>query len=194
MKDILNKSVVLVLNRHWQAIHVKTAAEAFCMLSTGAATALNVESNDFMTPVRWKDWLALPVRESDYAVNTPRGPVRVPTVIIAVNYARVPMRRPRFGARGIWERDGGICQYTGRKLTPQEGNIDHVLPRSRGGLTTWENCVLAHKDVNTRKADRLPQEAGLRLRRPPVAPRVVPATVLIRNPLGVPDWEHFLGR
>jgi hypothetical protein len=54
-------------------------------------------------------------------VNTPRGPVRTPTVIIAVNYAKVPLRRPRFGARGIWERDGGVCQYTGRKLSPGRG-------------------------------------------------------------------------
>ena len=104
------------------------------------------------------------------------------------------MRRPRFGARGIWERDGGVCQYTGRKLSPKEGNIDHVVPRSRGGKTSWDNCVLAHREINSRKADRLPHEAGLRLRKPPVAPRVVPASALIRNHHGVRDWEHFLGR
>ena len=129
----------------------------------------------------------------DNAVNTPRGPVRVPTVIVAANYAKVPLRRPRFGARGIWERDGGVCQYTGRKLAPKEGNIDHVVPRSRGGKTSWDNCVLAHREVNSRKANRLPHEAGLRLRKQPVAPRVVPASVLIRNHHGVRDWEHFLG-
>ncbi len=187
MNDILNKSTVLVLNRHWQAIHVKTPAEAFCMLATGAATALDVQADDHITPVRWDDWLKLPVREHDNAVNTPRGPVRVPTVIVAANYAKVPMRRPRFGARGIWERDGGVCQYTGRKLSPKEGNIDHVIPRSRGGRTSWDNCVLAHREVNSRKVDRLPHEAGLRLRKQPVAPRVVPASVLIRNHHGVQD-------
>jgi len=112
MNDILNKSTVLVLNRHWQAIHVKTPAEAFCMVATGAATALDVQAEDYITPVRWDDWLKLPVREHDNAVNTPRGPVRVPTVIVAANHAKVPLRRPRFGARGIWERDGGVCQYT----------------------------------------------------------------------------------
>ena len=120
MNDLLNRSTVLVLNRNWQAIHVKTAAEAFCMLATGAATAFDVQADDYITPVRSDTWLKLPVREHDNAVNTPRGPVRVPTVIVAANYAKVPMRRPRFGARGIWERDGGICQYTGRKLSPKE--------------------------------------------------------------------------
>ena len=97
-----------------------------------------------------------PFAISDRAVNTPRGPVRVPTVIIAVNYARVPLRRPRFGARGIWERDGGVCQYTGRKLDRKEGNIDHVVPRSRGGKTSWDNCVLAHREINSAKAIGFP--------------------------------------
>ncbi len=99
MNDVLNKSTVLVLNRHWQAIHVKTPAEAFCMVATCAATALDVQGDDYIAPVRWDDWLKLPVREHDNAVNTPRGPVRVPTVIVAGNYAKVPLRRPRFGAR-----------------------------------------------------------------------------------------------
>ena len=192
MNDILNKSTVLVLNRHWQAIHVKTPAEAFCMIATGAATALDVQGDDYITPVRWDDWLKLPVREHDNAVNTPRGPVRVPTVIVAANYAKVPLRRPRFGARCIWERDGGVCQYTGRKLAPKEGNIDHVVPRSRGGKTSWDNCVLAHREVNSRKADRLPHEAGLRLHKRPAIPRALPVSAFIRNHHAVRDWEHFL--
>jgi hypothetical protein len=75
MNDILNKSTVLVLNRHWQAIHAKTPAEAFCMIATGAITALDVRGDDYITPVRWDDWLKLPVREHDNGVNTSRGPV-----------------------------------------------------------------------------------------------------------------------
>jgi 5-methylcytosine-specific restriction endonuclease McrA len=191
MIDILNRPTVLVLNRHWQAIHVKTPAEAFCMMASDAATALDIADGNFL-PTKWSDWITLPVCDCDQAVNTPRGPVRMPTVIIAVNYAKVPLRRPRFGVRGIWERDGGVCQYTGRKLDRHEGNIDHVVPRSRGGKTAWENCVLAHREINSRKADRLPQEAGLRLRKRPAAPRALPASAFIRNHHGVPDWEHFL--
>ena len=192
MNDILNKSTVLVLNRYWQAIHVKTPAEAFCMMASDAATGLDIFEGNFL-PVKWSDWIVLPVRENDNAVMTSRGPVRAPTVIVSANYARVPLRRPRFGTRGIWERDGGVCQYTGRKLSPKEGNIDHVVPRSRGGTTSWENCVLAHREVNSRKADRLPQEAGLRLHKRPSAPRAMPVTAFIRNHHGVRDWEHFIG-
>jgi len=145
-----------------------------------------------MRPVRWSDWLALPVRDGDNAVRTVHGPVGVPTFIVLATYAKVPKRRPKFSTRNIWQRDGGTCQYTGRKLAPHEGNIDHVLPRSHGGRTSWENCVLAHTEINSRKADKLPQEAGLRLRRQPAAPRELPATILISNPHRVRDWEHFL--
>ncbi|MGL4401263.1 MAG: HNH endonuclease [Luteolibacter sp.] len=192
MKSILHKSTVLVLNRNWQAIHVKTPAEAFCMMATGAANGLDMQGDDSISPLKWADWLKLPIREEDHVVNTPRGAVRVPTVIVASNYSKIPLCRPRFGARGIWERDGGICQYTGRKLAPGEGNIDHVVPRSRGGASSWENCVLSHRSVNEKKADRLPHEAGLRLLRKPHTPRALPATLLIRNLHGIPDWQRFL--
>ncbi len=192
MKSILHKSTVLVLNRNWQAIHVKTPAEAFCMMATGAANGLDVQGADSISPLKWDDWLMLPIRDEDHVVNTPRGAVRVPTVIVASNYSKVPLCRPRFGARGIWERDGGVCQYSGRKLTRGEGNIDHVVPRSRGGASSWSNCVLSHREINSRKGDRLPQEAGLHLLRSPVVPRAVPASVMIRNLHGIPDWQRFL--
>lgn len=192
MNHLLHKTTVLVLNRNWQAIHARTPADAFCAMASGAATGLDVQGDDTILPVRWDDWLKLPVREEDQAVQTPRGAVRVPTVIVAVNYAKVPMRRPRLGARAIWERDGGVCQYTGRRLAPHEANIDHVVPRSRGGATSWENCVLSHREVNSRKGARLPQEAGLRLLRSPQPPKILPATAFIRNPYGIRDWQRFL--
>lgn len=192
MNDILNRPTVLVLNRNWQAIHVKMPAEAFCAMATGAAAGLDIQGDDWITPARWDAWLQLPIRKCDRAVNTPRGRVRVPTVIVAANYAKVPVRRLAFGPRGIWERDGGFCQYTGRRLTRDEGNIDHVIPRSRGGSTSWENCVLAHREVNAKKANRLPAEAGLRLLRRPAPPRALPASALIRNVYRIRDWEFFL--
>lgn len=192
MSDILHKTTVLVLNRNWQAIHTKTPAEAFCMMASGAATGLDVQGDESIVPVRWDDWLKLPVRDEDHGVHTPRGVVRVPTVVVAAKYDKVPIHRPVLGARAIWERDGGVCQYTGRKLAPHEGNIDHIVPRSRGGGTSWENCVLSHRDVNSKKGARLPNEAGLRLLRQPHAPKPVPVTQLIRNIHDIRDWKKFL--
>ena len=192
MSDVLHKATVLVLNRNWQAIDVKTPADAFCMMAAGTATALDIAPGENMAPTQWSDWLGLAVRKSDNAVWTVHGPVRVPTVLVLARYDKVPKRRPKLSGKGIWERDGGVCQYTGKKLARDEGNIDHILPRSRGGKTTWDNCVLADKRINSRKADRTPDEVGLRLVRKPAPPREMPATYYIRNTHGVSDWEMFL--
>ncbi|MBI5772464.1 MAG: HNH endonuclease, partial [Verrucomicrobia bacterium] len=110
----------------------------------------------------------------------------------AVNYAKVPKKRPRLCAKSIRARDGNRCQYTGALLRPDEGSLDHVLPRSRGGADSWENLVWAAKDVNQRKADRLPHEAGLKLLNVPRAPKELPVTALLRNAHGVADWKLFV--
>ena len=143
-------------------------------------------------PVTWDEWITLPIRPQDQVVHTVRGAIRVPTVIVAVNYARVPRKRPKFCTRSIRERDGNRCQYTGRLLRPEEGSIDHVLPRSRGGANSWDNCVWASKEINARKGNRLPQEAGLKLLAAPRVPKELPATALIRNVHGIGDWELFV--
>ncbi|MBW0001239.1 MAG: HNH endonuclease [Verrucomicrobia bacterium] len=192
MNDVLHKCTVLVLNRNWQAINVRSPAQAFCMMANGNATALDIQEAGDMRPVKWSEWLELPVRGEDNAVSTIRGLVRVPTVLVLTRYGRVPRRRPKLSPKGIWERDGGLCQYTGRKLAPHEGNIDHVVPRSRGGQTTWENCVLADRRVNSLKGSRLPEEVGLELRKRPEAPRELPTTCFIRNAHNITDWKHFL--
>ncbi len=194
MSDILNKATVLVLNRNWQAINVRTPAEAFCQMATHVATALDIEAEDSMRPVTWEEWITLPIRPQDNAVMTPRIAVRVPTVIVLANFAKVPRVRPKLSARTVRERDGNRCQYTGRLLRIEDGSIDHVVPRSRGGRTAWENCVWSSKEINSRKGNRLPREAGLNLLTSPKTPAAVPATLTIRNTHGIRDWEHFLFR
>ncbi len=189
--NLLTTPSVLVLNRHWQAIHVRAPADAFCQLATGVATALDVDGGNFR-PVTWDEWLRLPVRAQHQSVQTVRGAVRIPTIIVAVNYARVPKRRPRLNARNIRLRDGNRCQYTGRQLAPGEGNIDHIVPRSRGGRDSWETCVWSCREINSRKGDRLPDEAGLQLLRPPAAPKEMPVTLFIRNLRGIAEWDLFL--
>ena len=197
MSDILNKSIVLVLNRNWQAINIRTPADAFCQMATNVATALEIELGhdaraEALRPVPWAEWITLPVRDGDNAVRTVHGAIRVPTVIVAVNYARVPKKRPKLCARTIRERDGNRCQYTGVLLRPDEGNLDHVVPRSRGGADTWENLVWSAREVNQRKADRLPHEAGLKLLSVPRAPKELPVSAMIRNAHGVAEWKLFL--
>ena len=209
MSDILNKNIVLVLNRHWQAINIRTPADAFCQMATNAATALDITFEDeaedasFRTPnsafrasglrpVPWDEWITLPVREQDQAVHTVRGLIRVPTVIVLANFARVPKKRPKLCARAVRERDGNRCQYTGKLLRPDEGNLDHVLPRSRGGKDEWENLVWSDKAVNARKGNRLPHEAGLKLLNAPRVPKELPVTAHLRNAHGIAEWKLFL--
>ena len=202
MSEILNKNIVLVLNRNWQAINIRTPQDAFCQMATNVATALDIELGggapaeaaraQTLRPVTWEEWITLPIRDQDEAVHTVRGQIRVPTVIVAVNYAKVPKKRPKLCARTIRERDGNRCQYTGRVLRPDEGSLDHVVPRSRGGKDAWENLVWSAKEVNQRKADRLPHEAGLKLLKTPRAPKELPAMAFIRNPHDVADWKLFV--
>lgn len=191
MNSSLEKHSVLVLNKSWQAINVTSPSQAFSMMFSDSATGLDVQGEDNMVPLKWNEWIKLEAPE-DESIKTVRGLIKIPKIIILSNYNSVPKKRPRFTTRNIWERDGGICQYTGRKLTPNEGNIDHVIPKSRGGKTSWSNCVLSHKDVNTQKGDRTPSEAGLTLLKQPKEPNSMPTSVFIRNRYNIREWNPFL--
>ena len=191
--DHLTRETVLVLNRNWQAIHVKNPLEAITMMYSDTATALDIRGEDHMVPLRWKEWIQLPVdNEKDDFVQTVRGDIKIPKVLVLCNYDKVPRKRPKFSPKAVWDRDEGTCQYTGQKLTLQNANIDHIIPRSRGGKTDWGNCVLTHKDVNAKKADRTPEEAGLRLIRKPQDPKELPSTFYIKNKHNVREWDMFL--
>ena len=188
----LEKHSVLVLNKNWQAVNVTTPLLALSMMFSDSATALEIQGIDCMIPTKWNDWVELPLDDETECVNTVRGKIKIPKVIVLAKFNQVPRKRPRLTSKNIWERDGGICQYTGKKLTPNEGNIDHVLPRSRGGKTTWSNCVLSHKDINTLKGDKTPVEAGLRLLKQPKEPVAMPTTVYIQNKYNIKEWKPFL--
>lgn len=209
MSDVLDSPLVLSLNRAWQVIGHRTVKQALIALAGGsgsdvpAALGIDIvypkfedgswdfEQPTFLHPLSWDQWLALPIRDFDLVVNTPRFRVRVPTVIVATRFARMPVRTPRVSREAIFERDGGICQYTGERVGRLGGNLDHIVPRARGGRNTFENLVWAKREINSLKANCLPHEAGLRLLRRPRAPVALPATATIREARH-PDWKHFL--
>lgn len=190
--SLLYKDIVLVLNRNWQAIGVKTPADTFGMLMTDAATALYIEGDSAMLPMKWNDWVKNPVTEDDLTVNTIRGKIKIPKVIVLCKFDRVPKKRPRFSSKNIWIREQGRCAYTGKKLKPDEGNIDHLVPKSRGGKTDWLNCVLASKDINSKKGNLTPEEAGLKLMIKPTVPKEMPSYHYIRNKHNIKEWGYFL--
>lgn len=206
--DLLDKPIVLSLNRAWQVIGHRTVKQALIALNGGAgelAPALGVDVaypqfDDgtwnfdrplYLNPLPWAEWTQLPIREFDFAIATPRFRVRVPTVIVATQYDRMPVRTPRVSRAAIFARDRGICQYTGEFVGQQGGNLDHVVPRDRGGRDSFENLVWAKREINSLKANRLPHEAGLRLLRKPKAPPPLPVSATVREARH-PDWRHFL--
>lgn len=188
--SILHRKTVLVLNRHWLPIAAITPADAFCHLVAETADGFDISSANFR-PLSWADWLNLPAGESG-GIGVKDGRVRIPTVILLRGFGGMPMHRPSFGFRALWKRDGGCCQYSGRRLAIHEADIDHIMPRSRGGKDTWENCVISDRNINRRKGAKTPAEAKLRLIRKPSEPRPVPITHTIENIYEINDWEKFL--
>ncbi len=186
----LHQKTVLVLNRHWLPVSTITPADAFCHMVAETAYALRI-SPDTMTTLKWDDWRELPA-EGSRSIGTKGGRVLIPTVIVLNRYDGLPMCRPSFGFRALWARDGGRCQYSGRHLAIHEADIDHIMPRSRGGGDSWENCVISDRTINRRKGAKTPTEARLRLIRKPTVPRPMPVTHTIENTYNISDWDTFL--
>jgi 5-methylcytosine-specific restriction endonuclease McrA len=189
--NYINKHNVLILNKHWIPINTTTARHSFALMYSENAKGIMIEE-DKVVPLEWNEWVSLNLKENDRTVKTVRGFVKIPTVIVLNHYDKIPRQIIKFTQKSLWERDNFTCQYTGKKVTRTNGNIDHIIPRSQGGKTSWENCVIAHKEINAIKADRTPEQAGLKLLKKPSAPRIMPVSFYIRNKEEVKDWEMFL--
>lgn len=114
-----------------------------------------------------------------------------PAIIVLKRYVRKKPLLPRFNFRGVFRRDHFTCQFTGKILPPSQLTVDHVIPKSRGGKSTWENCVTASLEVNAAKGNRTPEEAGLKLLRTPQAPSdSLALEYAIMNDVH-PEWEGY---
>ena len=116
----------------------------------------------------------------------------LPRVILLVGYDRVPKRHVRFSRYNIYARDKLTCQYCGRRLPRYELNLDHVIPRSRGGMSTWENVVCSCHECNRHKGGRTPQEAGMALLHKPYKPKWTPFMQETFNLSRYREWLPFL--
>jgi len=182
---------VLVLNRSWRPIQVTTVRSAVTRVYQGTARFVDPETYATHAFASWKE----AARFAHEAVRFLRGPgwtMAVPEVIVLRHYDGFHRERVRFTRRNVYARDGNTCQYCGRERATKDLSLDHVIPRSRGGRSTWENLVVACHGCNRRKDNRTPAEASMRLIRRPVRPRWTPAP--LRGGSGeVPaSWEAFL--
>ena len=188
---------VLVLNRFYMAVHVVGVRRAFGLLYREAAEVISVEQGQYAN-YDFESWVLLcGMRREERPsgedwIRSVSFEVQVPRVIRLLRYDRVPKLSLRFNRRSVLARDEHQCQYCGVTLPPSQLSLDHVVPRSRGGLTSWENVVCSCVACNTRKGGRTPQEARMRLRKKPAKPRRNP--ILLRkldNPKYV-SWRTFL--
>ncbi|MCP3978700.1 MAG: HNH endonuclease [bacterium] len=157
---------VLVLNSLYQAVQVTGVQRAFRLFYAGRARAV---ASDFVS-YDFDNWCDLAPRAGDLVIHTPTRRIRIPHVIQLVYYDRLPNREVRFTRRNIFYRDKNRCQYCGQVFPQKQLNLDHVVPRSRGGGSCWNNVVCACIPCNTRKGSRTPEEVGLRLVRVPRKP------------------------
>lgn len=183
---------VLVLNRLWQAVNVCTVDRAFALLYTGHAQVVHEEPQGFNTYSfsEWCDYSQ--AAQGEEMVRTISIRIRIPRIILLCFFDRMPNKEVKFTRQNVFERDKNTCQYCGRKFDRKDLNIDHVVPRQQGGLTTWTNIVCSCIPCNSRKGNRTPEQAGMHLVRKPKKPRWRPFMEIqfIRAPHQ--SWNHFL--
>lgn len=170
VSQALLDSGVLVLNRSFQPVHVTSLRRAFGLLYQGVARAIDEEFRLFDFP----SWAALSAEVHGESIGTATRRIRVPRVVVLVAFDKMPRMRVRFSRHNIYLRDDSTCQYCAQRLPRSELNLDHVVPRSQGGTTSWENVVCSCIPCNLRKANRTPEQAEMRLLRPPRRPRWMP--------------------
>ena len=186
------QQLVLVLNRLWQAINVCTAERALTLLYSGHAQVVCEDGGTFNT-FSFSQWCDFSDQYAgDEVVSTISFRIRIPRVILLLFFDRLPNKEVKFTRQNVFERDKNTCQYCGHKFDRKDLNIDHVVPRHRGGLTTWTNVVCSCVDCNRRKGSRSPEEARMHLIRKPKKPRWRPFVEVQFVKSADHSWRHFL--
>lgn len=186
----------LVLNRNFCAIDVATWERAMSLLFQGAAEAVDQDCRCY----NFDDWSELSKLMQAHPagfVHSVNLRVAVPDVIRLTTYDRIPKNEVVFTRRNILDHYDYRCCYCGHKFKSSELNFDHVIPKSRGGKTNWENIVSSCYDCNSKKDDRTPKEAGMTLLVQPSKPKHQP--IMKRLVVSLPmktrmNWQRFLDK
>ncbi len=182
---------VLVLNKNFYAIAVTGWQRAISLLYLDHARVVDegYRTYDFGG---WLDASREFDENSSGFVNTPNMKIAIPEVISLKMFGQVPKREVTFCRRNLFLHYDWTCCYCGKKFPSEKLNLDHVLPKSRGGKTSWENVVVSCIPCNKRKANRLPSESGMKLNRTPARPRSRTGPVLWPGSGNKPAWNPFL--
>ena len=186
MSKVLRKKV-LVLNKSWVAISVTSVRKALRLLFKEGALVIDPEQH-FQT-FNWSDWQEIEPKVGEEFIKTTSIIFRIPEVIVLTEFNKVPMaQRVNFSRRNLYKRDMNTCQYCGVQPGTEELTIDHVLPRSLGGETAWTNCVLACVSCNSKKGNRTPEMADMKLKKAPEKPKFS----LFKGDKIINSWKQFL--
>jgi len=187
---------VLVLNRLWQPVNICTARRAFSLLFLGHAQVVHTdeEANFFTHDI--DSWVTLSRDMTDgEMVKTISSSFGIPEIIVLSMFDRLPKKEVKFTRQNIFERDEYTCQYCGKNFEPRDLNLDHVVPRDKGGRNSWENIVTSCIRCNTKKANKLPHQAGMFPLKEPKAPTWRPFMCLAEKTAkrrAHNSWRHFL--
>jgi len=200
----------LVLNAGWVPVNVIDAFDAVGDVFAGKARCLDTSTfmiHDFESWVdNWDEAIAEARVNEERVVSTSSISMILPEIIVLAEYkgmgAKASRRgKPKFSRTNIYRRDKSKCQYCGVKFKRENLTMDHVVPKSKGGLTEWTNIVLACTPCNRDKDNRTPKQAGMKLISEPREPN---RSELATNPLEklkrkigakpLRTWEQFLGK
>lgn len=184
---------VLVLNRNFYAVHITPWQRALSLVYLDHARVVDQEYRTYNFD-DWRELSQLVTAHPAGYVSTPSFRIAIPEVITLRTYDKLPVGDVKFTRRNIYEHYSYHCCYCGKKFSTHELNLEHVLPRSRGGKTDWANIVTACMPCNLKKADKLPQEAGMKLLFKPSKPKWRgSASLVFRAPFKIKaSWQRFI--
>lgn len=196
METILHNNLVLTLNKLYQPLQIVTLKKALKSIVSGRAEIVNVEENSYVS-YDINSWME--ISELKYMIEEENddinwiGSFQIPRVIRYLDYTKINYTKIKFTRKNVFTRDNFTCLYCGYKPNDiKELQLEHIIPKSRGGKTTWTNTVCSCYKCNTKKGDKTPQEAGMKLMRKPFKPKV-----LAPNKIRIKDdryscWENFV--
>lgn len=193
---------VLVLNKFYQAIRVINVRRAFSMLCKELAEVVHIET-DSAGKSQWQnlnftDWRELSALKREFEpdeyewIHTVRFQIAVPRIIRLLGYEKLPRQDVKFNRRNIYARDSSRCQYCGKKFSTTELSLDHVIPKSQGGKSTWDNIVCCCIKCNVKKGGRTPEQAHLHLITKPIKPKRSPVINIRLTDERYSSWKQFL--
>jgi 5-methylcytosine-specific restriction endonuclease McrA len=188
---------VLVLNKHYLALRVVNVRRAFNLLFRELAEVVHVDKGNYLS-YDFSEWCELSELARRFEpdahdwIRTVRFDIAVPRIIRLAVYDRLPQQAVKFNRRNIYARDGNRCQYCGKRHSTSELSLDHVVPKSLGGKTTWENIVCACLQCNIRKGGRTPTQAHMHLIAAPKKPRRNPVLTVKLSENRYASWKAFL--